>query len=136
MKLDHNTRVQWHSPTENEFEEVEDDIYKARKKMIRNWIIAIICVTFFLYFVLSDFHSGLTQSRAQACVEHYLKTRYLYDPDSYKSESWSNFTFNERKNTYSIVHTYRARNVFGGYIRKTQFFELDEKGNIISRHAL
>lgn len=119
-------------------EEEEDDIYKKRKKAIRNWVIVIICIIIFLYFLgITDSNSGLTQSGAQVCVEHYLKTRYLNDPDSYQPEEWSPVVkSNEQNNTFTIMHTYRARNGFGGYVRETQIFELDSKGNIINHYQL
>ena len=127
-------------PAENEFEEVEDDIYKARKKTIRNWIIAIIIIIISLsIFVPSNNDSdiGLSQTSAQGGVRVFLKYNYLTDPDSYCPEDFSNVVqLNASQNTYSIIHTYRARNGFGGYVRETQIFELDSKGNVISHYPL
>lgn len=126
-------------PAENGSEDVEDDIYKARKKTIRNWIIAIIAIIslFVTLFSNNESDTGLSQTRAEGSVRIFLKYNYLTDPESYCPEGFSNVVqLDASQNTYSIIHTYRARNGFGGYVRETQIFELDAKGNVISHYQL
>lgn len=63
-------------------------------------------------------------------VEHYLKQRYLRDPDSYESVAWTKV---ERDcSGYRVMGTYRARNGFGGMNVESAIFELDRAGNVIN----
>ena len=62
-------------------------------------------------------------------VEDYLK-RTLKDPDSYQSIEW--YKVKKTSTGFKVLHKYRAKNSFGGYVIKTKEFVLDSKGNVIS----
>lgn len=61
------------------------------------------------------------------CVESYLKRHYLKDPSSYEGIKWSKVNKNS-DGTYSVTHTYRAKNGFGGYAILTNTFVIAEDG--------
>jgi hypothetical protein len=69
-------------------------------------------------------------------VVDYLKSKYLNDPDSYQSISWSEvFKLNDTKEvgfaSYQVRHKYRAKNEYGGYITEEKLFKLDYQGNVV-----
>lgn len=65
-------------------------------------------------------------------VEHYIKHDYLSDPDSYQSVKWSKLAKNV-DGTYVVMHTYRAKNGFGGYVTETKTFIISSDGkNVVS----
>lgn len=72
---------------------------------------------------------GLDGSVTQ--VERYLKET-LNDPDSYQSIAWSPLKEDQKTGISSVCHRYRARNVFGGMVIKTQCFSLLQDGKIIA----
>ena len=55
----------------------------------------------------------------------YLRNN-LSDWDSYKSISWSNFSNDGEE--YSILHKYKAKNMFGGYVTKVSRFYVNQDG--------
>jgi len=61
-------------------------------------------------------------------VEQYLKS-VLKDPDSYQPISWGNVQ--EFSDGYTVRHTYRAKNSFGGYVVESKTFMLDNSGSVI-----
>ena len=62
-------------------------------------------------------------------VEDYIKAN-LNDPDSYESVEWSDVEGNDSID-YIVVHTFRAKNAFGGVMTYSQMFVLDSLGNVI-----
>lgn len=62
-------------------------------------------------------------------IENYLK-KTLIDPDSYQSIEW----YKVIKTTigYKVLHKYRAKNSFGGYVVQTTEFILNSEGDVIS----
>lgn len=75
----------------------------------------------------------LAKSRAKVGVRSFLKRHYLKDPDSYEGISWDAFgVYSKENNTYFVLHTYRAKNSFGGYVVEEKLFVLDSDGNVIN----
>ncbi len=62
-------------------------------------------------------------------VQKYLKST-LNDPDSYESDEWGRVL--KQGDNYAVLHKYRAKNAFGGYVRKSQMFYLDSLGNVFN----
>lgn len=62
-------------------------------------------------------------------VEHYLKRSYLNAPSSYESVEWGPLTQND-DGTYTVSHTYRAKNGFGGVITESKVFVIDRNGKV------
>lgn len=62
-------------------------------------------------------------------VEDYLK-RTLKDPDSYQSIEW--YKVEKTSTEYRVIHKYRAKNSFGGYVVQTTEFILNSEGDVIS----
>lgn len=68
-------------------------------------------------------------------VKEYIKySDYLKDPDSYDPISWSEVK--RIDNEYVVMHTYRAKNSFGGYNVEKVIFALDTLGNVINWSTL
>lgn len=67
-------------------------------------------------------------------VKEYLK-KNLKDPDSYESIDWYSVIENV-DGTYSVRHTFRARNSFGGMNIEDWMFDLDQEGNVIAATPL
>jgi hypothetical protein len=63
-------------------------------------------------------------------VERYLKHQYLRDPESYESIKWGKLEHLENGN-YEVIHSYRARNGFGGMAKETKIFTLSPEGEVI-----
>lgn len=72
------------------------------------------------------FNSGLDGSVYQ--VKDYLKA-YLNDPGSLEVTHWGMVI--KESNGYSVSVKYRAKNVFGGYVTKSQIFYLSEGGSVV-----
>lgn len=62
-------------------------------------------------------------------VKKALK-RVLKDPDSYESVSWGQ-VHSDGNGGYTVTHTYRAKNSFGGYEESTVTATLDSQGNVV-----
>jgi len=89
-------------------------------------------------FICACNHFESKQQRAQDLVTHYLKST-LNDPDSYESVSFSKLYklsnavifLNGKPDTitrngwFEILHTYRAKNKFGGVITHKYWFQVD-----------
>ena len=71
----------------------------------------------------------LDQVDVQVAVKTHLRET-LYDWDSYKSLSWSDFK-EYSDGGYSIVHKYKATNLYGGYVTKTTKFYVDKNGVVV-----
>jgi len=63
-------------------------------------------------------------------VETFLKNEYLRDPSSYESVRWGHLSKNS-DGTYSVTHTFRARNGFGGMNEQTLTFLISSDGQSI-----
>lgn len=62
-------------------------------------------------------------------VEDYLKS-HLNDPDSYQSITWYK-VIKKGNGNFIVLHKYRAKNTFGGYVVKFQKFILNHNGVVI-----
>ncbi|WP_294957975.1 hypothetical protein [Sulfurovum sp.] len=62
-------------------------------------------------------------------VEDYLK-KTLKDPDSYQSIQW--YKVKKTPTGFKVLHEYRAKNSFGGYVVEMREFILDSNGNVIA----
>ena len=54
----------------------------------------------------------------------------LKDPSSYESISWGK-VHSDGNGGYTVTHTYRAKNSFGGYEESTVTATLDSQGNVV-----
>ena len=63
------------------------------------------------------------------CVEKYIKSN-LNDPNSYDSIKWGKVTKNS-DGTYEVIHSFEARNGFGGVIRQTKIFTIAPDGETV-----
>lgn len=103
----------------------------------KNWVYKIVGIIFLIYVcgeccstLFSDESDGkLDQVDVQVGVKTHLRET-LYDYDSYKSLSWSDFK-EYSDGGYSIVHKYKATNLFGGYVTKTTKFYVDKNGVVV-----
>jgi hypothetical protein len=76
---------------------------------------------------------GPSVSDARFNVILYLRTIGLKDPDSYEGISWEPYgKYNSERNTYYMVHEYRAKNSFGGYVVESRVFVLNKEGKVIN----
>jgi hypothetical protein len=112
---------------------------------IRTWVIVILISLVSYYFLFGSerkeakehktvFNSSWNASVFQ--VEDYLKFRYLKDPDSYESISWSEVSkLNDTKQigfgSFQVRHKFRAKNSFNGFVVEEKLFKLDFEGNIV-----
>lgn len=83
----------------------------------------LIIVAIIGYFTYSFTKEKTPQEKAEYNVSLYLK-QSLNDPDSYEPIEWGPIIKNGV--IYSIRHIYRAKNVFGGYIKCDQIFFLNQ----------
>lgn len=65
------------------------------------------------------------------CVESYIKS-HLNDPGSYESVEWDKASHNS-DGTYSVTHTYSAKNAMGGRVTHTANFMIDKDGETVIR---
>lgn len=80
--------------------------------------------------------SGPTEQTARISIELFLKRQYLKDPDSYEGIEWGpSGIYMKENNTYFMMHKYRARNSFGGYVVENPMFILNENGDVIDVKA-
>ncbi|MDB4388210.1 hypothetical protein N9Z03_02250 [Akkermansiaceae bacterium] len=90
--------------------------------------------TFLDTLIAAPFSVGDVPSNAEQLepfVKDYLK-QTLKDPDSYEAVSWDNF-HSVGGGKYSVSHTYRAKNSFGGFNLETQSFIYSRKTGKIRR---
>ena len=73
----------------------------------------------------------LDKSTAKVGVKQYLKYNYLKDPDSYEGINWAFGIYDCENNIYFVLHKFRAKNSFGGYVVDQKEFLLDSEGNVI-----
>lgn len=108
------------------------DIYpKKTKNIILFCLVAYISLAF-IFNKLGLLDSGITVKQSSwdnsvDCIENYLKPDYLNDPDSYESIKWGKASKNP-DGTYEVIHTFQARNGFGGTVRTTKIFTLAADG--------
>ena len=100
----------------------------------KNWVYKILGIILLIYIcgeccstLFSD--GKLDQVDVQVGVKTHLRET-LYDYDSYKSLSWSDFK-EYSDGGYSIVHKYKATNLYGGYVTKTTKFYVDKNGVVV-----
>lgn len=115
------------------------------EKQSRQWkyVFIAICILFIFNWMIGNNSNGyeyeyiggkkeLSQTRAIAGVRHYLRYKYLKDPDSYEGIEWGALgIYNKTNNTYFVLHKYRAKNSYGGYVIEENFFVLDKDGNVL-----
>jgi len=94
----------------------------------------LLILALFIWFVwaaiINPSKPAFTQFSAEYDAEHWLKTQYLRDPDSYqkiKSEIQGDV-----KSGYTLDLTFRAKNAFGGYTDGEAVFTFDGEGNLKS----
>ena len=91
----------------NNIENNKEISFPVGKLLIFLFFIICLCVT----YCDGNSDKPLRQTEVQASVRMYLRNN-LSDWDSYKSISWSNFSNDGEE--YSILHKYKAKNMFGG----------------------
>lgn len=76
--------------------------------------------------------TGPDEFDAMTSIRIFLKRQYLKDPDSYEGIDWGpSGIYMKENNTYYMMHKYRARNSFGGYVVENPMFILNEYGDVI-----
>ncbi len=108
----------------NNIENNKEISFPVGKLLIFLFFIICLCVT----YCDGNSDKPLRQTDVQASVRMYLRNN-LSDWDSYKSISWSNFSNNGEE--YSILHKYKAKNMFGGYVTKVSRFYVNQEGVVI-----
>lgn len=106
------------------------------------WIVAIIAILGIIWIVGDTYsknqltpeekaHVAQKKKKGEAIqqVERYLK-EHLKDPKSYEGIDWYTLK-NEGQSSLTIIHKYRAKNSFGGYVVECKAFILDDYNNII-----
>lgn len=65
-------------------------------------------------------------------IRLFLKNRYLKDPGSYDGMEWGpSGIYMKENNTYFMMHKFRAKNSFGGYVVENPMFILNEQGEVL-----
>jgi hypothetical protein len=121
-----------------------DSKTRANNVSLGTWVL-LICIGIAVYAVL--FNKSGNETKKDAIynsewdssvkeVVDFIKNKYLKDPDSYQSISWSSvFKLNDTKAvgfaSYQVRHKFRAKNSFGGYVVEEKMFKLDYQGNIV-----
>lgn len=109
-----------------------------RRFIVIAWIVIAILLIFYYPNMESKYQSpkiagdGPTTQTAMINIELFLKRQYLKDPDSYESIGWGpSGIYMKENNTYFMMHKYRARNSFGGYVVENPMFILNANGDVI-----
>ena len=108
----------------NNIENNKEISFPVGKLLIFLFFIICLCAT----YCDGNSDKPLRQTEVQASVRMYLRNN-LSDWDSYKSISWSNFSNDGEE--YSILHKYKAKNIFGGYVTKVSRFYVNQEGVVI-----
>jgi len=115
------------------------EISQKKEKKKTNWwaVLIVIIILGVIGKFKGDGDSGAVRvsswDHSVGVVEDYLKHSYLRDPDSYQSVKW----YKVQKNadgTYSVAHTFRARNGFGGMNENTLTFYISKDGQNVTGH--
>ena len=106
---------------------MEKDVNKISK--IIGWVfVAIIIVV--IYLISTSSNEGKSkvdmEVNAKASIRTYMREN-LNDPGSYKPEK---FLIEKTESGYIVIHEYRAKNAYGGYVLDKRIFELDENYRI------
>lgn len=76
--------------------------------------------------------TGPDEYESMTSIRIFLKRHYLKDPDSYEGIDWGpSGIYMKENNTYFMMHKYRARNSFGGYVVENPMFILNENGDVV-----
>lgn len=76
--------------------------------------------------------TGPDEYESMTSIRIFLKRHYLKDPDSYEGIDWGpSGVYMKENNTYFMMHKYRARNSFGGYVVENPMFILNANGDVI-----
>ena len=120
--------------------------YVARNAKKKKWkwpmIFLAICFALFLLskagehsngnYGSIDSQNGPSNTEAMAGVRTYLKHHYLKDPDSYRSMNWGpSGIYSKENNTYFMMHKFRAKNSYGGYVIEEWLFVLNTDGRVV-----
>lgn len=112
--------------------------------------LSVIIIGLILFFVIgvfvsiSDANSSTTSTRSSVRREAVYNSsdgsvfevkvflrKTLKDPKSYDPMAWGKVVKNKDGSFY-VVHRYRAKNSFGGYVIEQKIFRFDRRGNIES----
>lgn len=113
---------------------------KSAERTKWKWPIIFVTVVLALFLLVEIGENGsgfnnqstLSETKAMAGVRIYLKYNYLKDPDSYKSMKWGPAgIYNKENNTYFMMHKFRAKNSYGGYVIEEWLFVLNADGEVI-----
>lgn len=96
-------------------------------------LVFIALVIIFFVFITPSPISTMTETKkvefiVQMAVEDFLKEN-LKDPKSYQSINWGELR-EEAAGGYTIEHTYRAKNSFGGYAVEKKLFYITAAGKV------
>lgn len=76
--------------------------------------------------------TGPDKFDAMTSIRIFLKHQYLKDPDSYEGIDWGpSGIYMKENNTYYMMHKYRAKNGFGGYVVENPMFILNAQGDVV-----
>lgn len=104
-------------------QKTEEELEKEKKVKSGCFLIFILAIVIACIVQMCSSDKKKTPEEiAQDNVRSYL-WKNLNDPDSYQPIGWSHIIKNGTE--YSIIHTYRAKNEFGGMVEKEHFFSLD-----------
>ena len=113
-----------------------------KKKWKWPMIFLAICLALFLLMKIGEdsngnsgdinIQNGPSSTEAMAGVRTYLKHHYLKDPDSYQSMNWGpSGIYNKENKTYFMMHKFRAKNSYGGYVIEEWLFVLNADGRVV-----
>ena len=109
------------------------DLLDKNKKIAAGFIVTIIFIG--AYSGDGSSSGGVGQLNQSAwdnsvpVVKTYIKKR-LNDPGSYESIDWNKASKNS-DGTYTVTHTYSAKNGFGGRVTHTASFKIDKDGKTV-----
>ncbi len=96
-------------------------------------ILLLLCVSLLISCERKKDENISIEDMCKKEVRLYLKSN-LVDPDSYVGEGWQieveeDTTLSPLK--YTVLHEYRAKNSFGGYVRTARYFLVTEDFEVI-----
>lgn len=113
----------------------EAELSKRKKRKFAYIFFGILAFGFLLKIKDEGFENILKVETVKASpwdgsvevVEKYLKKSYLNDPSSYESIKWGK-VYKNTDGTYQVIHSFRARNGFGGMVQQSLTFTISEDG--------